>query len=464
MNNTISENNFNVFCFINDDEIPLKCCLKSSFNYITLDDFYQNYDVPQNVKYFIKELDESLGKMTYRQLLPHDRIPTSHNNTYELYQKEIGGGSCLGTSVTGSSSGSSTLNVPFRKINTNRQSNQFEMSMDVSAIRPLLPKSVFADSSKTNDRRKNKPMISSSSRYALDASVGQFGESLPFHRSTNSISSSSSDGSYIPVERSRKQRTKKLETYEDTTFNDTTYSSFPASTVFLNAETIKFSVREGQQLGFGIDGDEENGIYVTDLCSDDLLLKGLSEGDLIIEINGYSFDQISLQKADIQLENILMRFNNIEMTFTKSHCGDITSTTVQKFRDESVYPINTSIWAKQADQLRGSQTLGESSYFNNSDIEAPYLTTSSPPSEILKGIICPKYGVKLTSSTWFKLNTPMSFTGVNLVEWLRRNVKGISDKKEAKEFAYNLLRNKFIVHPVSMKKFVKKASYSVVAT
>ncbi|CAD5214343.1 unnamed protein product [Bursaphelenchus xylophilus] len=68
-------------------------------------------------------------------------------------------------------------------------------------------------------------------------------------------------------------------------------------------------------------------------------------------------------------------------------------------------------------------------------------------------------GLKIKDRKWLKIPIPMSFIGHELVNWLLENVDGLDNRKQARNYAKQLLEKGFIKHAVNMNSFSEKCYY-----
>lgn len=68
-------------------------------------------------------------------------------------------------------------------------------------------------------------------------------------------------------------------------------------------------------------------------------------------------------------------------------------------------------------------------------------------------------GLEIRDRTWLKIPIPMSFLGSSLVDWLLQNVDGLKSRKEARKYASDLLKERFIAHVVNKQVFTEQCYY-----
>jgi len=71
----------------------------------------------------------------------------------------------------------------------------------------------------------------------------------------------------------------------------------------------------------------------------------------------------------------------------------------------------------------------------------------------------PNSGLDIKDRTWLKIPIPMSFLGIDLVDWLLDKVHGLRDRKDAKKYATRLLSSGMIRHVVNKISFTEQCYY-----
>ncbi|KAF0031024.1 hypothetical protein F2P81_017755 [Scophthalmus maximus] len=89
---------------------------------------------------------------------------------------------------------------------------------------------------------------------------------------------------------------------------------------------------------------------------------------------------------------------------------------------------------------------------------------SRPPSfhdisAIVRAMANPESGLEVRDRMWLKITIPNAFIGSDVVDWLHRSVDGFSDRRDARKFAGNLLRDGHIRHTVNKVTFSEQCYY-----
>lgn len=89
----------------------------------------------------------------------------------------------------------------------------------------------------------------------------------------------------------------------------------------------------------------------------------------------------------------------------------------------------------------------------------PRLDINSDKRIIIRAMVAIGSGLEIRDRTWLKIPIPMSFLGSSLVDWLIQNVDGLKTRKEARKYASDLLKERFIAHVVNKQVFTEQCYY-----
>ncbi len=79
---------------------------------------------------------------------------------------------------------------------------------------------------------------------------------------------------------------------------------------------------------------------------------------------------------------------------------------------------------------------------------------------IMRQLRMPGSGLEVKDRTWLKLKISNAFLGSDLVEWLNSKVDGFQDRREARKFAVQMLKNGFIKDTVNKSTFSEQCYYT----
>ena len=78
---------------------------------------------------------------------------------------------------------------------------------------------------------------------------------------------------------------------------------------------------------------------------------------------------------------------------------------------------------------------------------------------IAKSMANPDSGLDVRDRMWLKITIPNAFIGSEVVDWLYRNVHGFQDRREARKYANQMLKQGFIKHTVTKSSFSEQCYY-----
>ena len=78
---------------------------------------------------------------------------------------------------------------------------------------------------------------------------------------------------------------------------------------------------------------------------------------------------------------------------------------------------------------------------------------------IAKSMANPDSGLDVRDRMWLKITIPNAFIGSEVVDWLYRSVHGFQDRREARKYANQMLKQGFIKHTVTKSSFSEQCYY-----
>lgn len=247
-------------------------------------------------------------------------------------------------------------------------------------------------------------------------------------------------------------------------------------TVTLNMDTVNF-------LGISIVGQSnkggDGGIYVGSIMKGGAVAQDgrVEPGDMILEVNGISFENMSNDDAVKTLREAVQKPGPIVLVVAK--CWDPNPKgyfTVP--RQEPVRPIDPSAWVAHTTAMR-EQYMGRPgpsapSISNMTSTTSSSLTSSIPESErfddmnltigtdmatVVKAMAQPDSGLEIRDRMWLKITIANAFIGADLVEWLFSHVEGFADRRDSRKYACHLLKAGYIRHTVNKLTFSEQCYY-----
>ncbi|XP_059167140.1 segment polarity protein dishevelled homolog DVL-3-like isoform X2 [Physella acuta] len=262
------------------------------------------------------------------------------------------------------------------------------------------------------------------------------------------------------------------------------FSSITDSTMSLNIITVTLNMDTVNFLGISIVGQSnkggDGGIYVGSIMKGGAVAQDgrVEPGDMILEVNGISFENMSNDDAVKTLREAVQKPGPIVLVVAK--CWDPNPKgyfTVP--RQEPVRPIDPSAWVAHTTAMR-EQYMGRTgpsapSISNMTSTTSSSLTSSIPESErgfddmnltistdmatVVKTMAQPDSGLEIRDRMWLKITIANAFIGADLVDWLFTHVEGFADRRDARKYACHLLKAGYIRHTVNKLTFSEQCYY-----
>lgn len=96
---------------------------------------------------------------------------------------------------------------------------------------------------------------------------------------------------------------------------------------------------------------------------------------------------------------------------------------------------------------------------NIPEIHQIQLTTKMEMLSIARAMASPNSGLEIKDRTWLTIIFRNAFLGSDVVSWLYDFVQGFANRKEAKKYAANLLKNGYIKHALNKNSFSEQCYY-----
>ncbi|RXG70827.1 Segment polarity protein dishevelled-like protein DVL-3 [Armadillidium vulgare] len=302
-------------------------------------------------------------------------------------------------------------------------------------------------------------------------------------RITATTTGSSSVSRIHARHRRKKQRRHRLQPAMSRT---SSISSITDSTMSLNIITVTLNMDTVNFLGISIVGQSsrggDGGIYVGSIMKGGAVaLDGRIEpGDMILQVNDINFENMSNDEAVRVLREVVQKPGPIKLVVAK--CWDPNPKAYFTVpRAEPVRPIDPLAWVAHTQACReipgqipaefpgrppSVSTLTSTSSSIASSLpesERPYeeikLTVTTPAATIVRAMAAPDSGLEIRDRMWLKITIPNAFIGAEVVDWLYQRVEGFTEKREARKYAAQLLKNGYIRHTVNKKDFSEQCYY-----
>ncbi|CAG2122155.1 unnamed protein product, partial [Medioppia subpectinata] len=207
----------------------------------------------------------------------------------------------------------------------------------------------------------------------------------------------------------------------------------------------------------------------------------IEPGDMILQVNDVNFEDMSNDDAVRVLREAVQKPGAIKLVVAK--CWDPNPKGYFTIpRTEPVRPIDPGAWVAHTEAARANQ-FSEQDYplrppsVSTLTSTSSSITTSIPETErqlimdsahlsvdmdmmtIAKSMANLDSGLEVKDRMWLKILIPNAFIGSETVDWLYRNVQGFQDRREARKYANQMLKQGLIKHTVNKSSFSEQCYY-----
>lgn len=281
------------------------------------------------------------------------------------------------------------------------------------------------------------------------------------------------------------------------------FTSITDSTMSLNIITVTLNMDTVNFLGISIVGQTnkggDGGIYVGSIMKGGAVAQDgrIEPGDMILEVNGISFEDMSNDEAVQTLRSAAQRPGPVTLVVAKCWDPNPKGYLVAP-RQEPVRPIDPSAWVAHTEAVRaiygrlgpppsvaGALPTGPGSVMtsipeSSLELHTNYssltsmptlssckgfdhmpLTVNTDPVSIVRAMGQPDSGLEIRDRMWLKITIPNAFIGSDLVNWLQSHVEGFADRRDARKYACSLLKAGLIRHTVNKLSFSEQCYYTV---
>jgi segment polarity protein dishevelled len=92
------------------------------------------------------------------------------------------------------------------------------------------------------------------------------------------------------------------------------------------------------------------------------------------------------------------------------------------------------------------------------------LTTNTDMTTVAKAMAVPDSGLEIRDRMWLKITIPNAFIGSDVVDWLFNHVEGFQDRRDARKYAMQMLKQGFIRHTVNKSSFSEQVNSTIRCT
>ncbi|KAK3105377.1 hypothetical protein FSP39_023754 [Pinctada imbricata] len=504
-----------IIYYIDDEDTPYLIKLPIGADRVTLGDFKNALNRP-NYKFFFKSVDDDFGVVKEEIIEDETRLPCFNGRVVSWLVPAESSASDSQSQCTDSQAGD--VHVPPERLGgigdsrpPSFHANASVVSRDQSCDTCTETDSVL--SSRRDGHRgmrqsysnygyvrnhrlnndSNAPRINGHSKHERHR-VHNYGDSstmLSSDLETTSFFDSEDDSRFSTVtdttnrtsSRYGRHRRRRRKHKMPPISRASSFSSITDSTMSLNIITVTLNMDTVNFLGISIVGQSnkggDGGIYVGSIMKGGAVAQDgrIEPGDMILEVNGVSFENMSNDDAVRALREAVQKPGPITLVVAKCWDPNPTKGYFTVPRQEPVRPIDPSAWVAHTTALQQNfmnRVGGPTPSISNMTSTSSSLTSSIPESErfddlnltintdmatVVKAMAQPDSGLEIRDRMWLKITIPNAFIGSDLVDWLFTHVEGFADRRDSRKYACNLLKAGYIRHTVNKITFSEQCYY-----
>ncbi|CAH1773482.1 unnamed protein product [Owenia fusiformis] len=485
---------------IDDEDTPYLIKLSQPPDKVTLGDLKNALNRP-NYKFFFKSMDDDFGVVKEEIVDEEAHLPCFNGRVVSWLVAADNSASDNGSQCADSNHGDAPLTQPpppterlggigdsrppSFHANVGGDQDSCDTCTETDSLissRRGVPR-INGHSKHRDPRERNYGFDGSSSMMSSDLESTSFFDSEDDSR-FSTITDTTTRSSKYGRHRQRRRRRHKLPPIS----RASSFSSITDSTMSLNIITVTLNMETVNFLGISIVGQSnkggDGGIYVGSIMKGGAVAQDgrIEPGDMILEVNGISFENMSNDDAVKTLREAVQRpgYGNAPqpVTLVVAKCWDPNPKGYFTIpRQEPVRPIDPSAWVAHTTamqrEIMGKPPHGPGSVATMTSTSSS-LTSSIPESEryddfnlsvnsdmasVVKCMAQPDSGLEIRDRMWLKITIPNAFIGSDLVEWLHTHVEGFADRRDSRRYACNLLKAGYIKHTVNKITFSEQCYY-----
>lgn len=300
--------------------------------------------------------------------------------------------------------------------------------------------------------------------------------------SASRISTTTADTSVSRIHESRYRRRNQRRRRRMPAMSDTSsVSSVTDSTMSMNVITVTLTLDAVSFLGISLVGQPNRGIFVGNIMEGGAVaLDGrIDPGDMILQVNDINLENMSNDEAVKILREATSSPGSIRLLILKTWDHNRGNFTIP--RSEPVRPIDPGAWVAHTEAARaageyplrpesastlrsnGSSSLGGSCVTDSErllgmDHNKIILSLDMEMITIAKSMAAFDSGLDIRDREWLKLKIENAFYGSDVVDWLLNHVQGFNERREAKKYASQMLKQGYLKHPYK-KGFSEQSFY-----
>ncbi|XP_076472569.1 segment polarity protein dishevelled homolog DVL-3-like [Babylonia areolata] len=487
---------------IDDEDTPYLIKLPVSADKVTLGDFKNALNRP-NYKFFFKSMDDDFG-VVKEEIIDEDTHLPCFNGRVVSWLVPAESSASDSQSQSGEVPTASERGERVGGIGDSRPPSFHNTTSDGSrddtcdtctdesesvlgtAKKPVGPSRLNGQWKQQGSQRSERGLGDSSTLMSSDVDTASFMDSEDDTASRFSLvtDTATSLASRHGRHRRRSRHRRPSDASRSGMTKASSFTSITDSTMSLNIINVTLNMDSVTFLGISIVGQNnkggDGGIYIGSIMKGGAVAQDgrVEPGDMILEVNGVSFEDMSNDDAVKTLREAVQKGGAISLVVAK--CWDPNPKgyfTVP--RQEPVRPIDPSAWVAHTAALREHFMGGRGGVAGGPSLTIVPSTTSSvstsiPEAErsedlnltintdmatVVKAMAHSDSGLEIRDRMWLKITIPNAFIGADMVDWLFSHVEGFTDRRDARKYACNLLRCGYIRHTVNKLTFSEQCYY-----
>ncbi|KAI1296492.1 Segment polarity protein dishevelled -like protein DVL-3 [Halotydeus destructor] len=473
--------------YVDDEDVPYSIKVNMPPDSITLRDLKQVLSLPKtNYKFFFKALDEDFGVLKEEIADDEAKLPVFKGKGKESIVAYIV--SAEGSNVSSGSRSQITevSGVPHNHHRGEDHGIYYSTMSDTFDSTTCTETESFVSSRRMpryrngHSNRRHHCEYESSSVMTSEVDSTCYSDSEEDDdddAQTISRVSTTTDETSVSRIHANRNRRRRLRHRMPAMSRMSSDSSVTSSSMSLNIITVVLNMDTVNFLGISIVGQSnqsgDGGIYVGSIMKGGAVaLDGKIEpGDLILQVNDVNFENMTNDEAVHVLRDEVNKRGPIKLVVAK--CWDPKGYFALQ-KTEPVRPIDPGAWVAHTEAARATDymvrpvsalTSASSSIGSSTRPETERSFDSTPISlemdmlTITNLMAARDSGLPVRDRTWLKIPIPNAFLGSDAVDWLYTHVQGFADRRQAKKYASEMLKQNFI--KTAMNKSFKEQCYYV---
>ena len=306
-------------------------------------------------------------------------------------------------------------------------------------------------------------------------------DDIDVDESASRISTTTADTSVSRIHESRLRRRRRMRRMMPALSNASSVSSaMTDSTIPMNVMTVNLNLEPPDSfLGISLVGERKGGIYVRSIIDGGVVSADgrIEQGDKIIQVNDRNLTRLTNDEAVELLREAAQRHEAIKLVVIKTWTDKPPRFAIP--RSEPVRPIDPGAWVAHTEAARAAgeypirppsaaTVTSNSSSIQSSVTDSERLLTMDKQIlnldtvdmlTITKSMAAYDSGLDIKERDWLKIKIPDAFLGSDVVDWLFSHVQGFNERRDAKKYASQMMKQGFIRHTLNKNSFSEQCYY-----